>query len=171
MRDVSITALNPSSTPEVLASDLCWLMHRATQTQQAEAEAAILESGITMRKHQVLATALDNEHTQTELARLIGLDKTTMMVTVDELERDGLAERRPLPSDRRARVVAVTPPGRKLLRKADAAFTAANERVLAQLPDDERDVFLRALERLACPDCVEAREDAAAGGCAPPRVA
>jgi MarR family transcriptional regulator, transcriptional regulator for hemolysin len=155
---MSITVLNPTSPPEVLASDLCWLMHRATQNQQAEAEAAILESGVTLRKHQVLATAVGNEHTQTELARLIGLDKTTMMVTVDELERDGLAERKPLATDRRARVVAVTPAGAKLLRKADAAFAAANERILAQLPDDERTVFLRALERLACPGCVEARE-------------
>jgi DNA-binding MarR family transcriptional regulator len=155
---MSITVPNPTSPPEVLASDLCWLMHRATQNQQAEAEAAILESGITLRKHQVLATALGHAHTQTELARLIGLDKTTMMVTVDELERDGLAERKPLVTDRRARVVGVTAAGQKLLRKADAAFAAANERVLAQLPEDERAVFLRALERLACPGCVEARE-------------
>ena len=32
-------------------------------------------------------------YTQTELARLIGLDKTTMVVTVDELEAAGLAKR------------------------------------------------------------------------------
>jgi MarR family transcriptional regulator, transcriptional regulator for hemolysin len=168
---MSITVPNPTSPPEVLASDLCWLMHRATLNQQAESEAAILESGLTLRKHQVLATALDSEHTQTELARLIGLDKTTMMVTVDELERDGLAERRALPTDRRARVVSVTTAGRKLLRKADAAFAAANERVLSCLPADEREVFLRALERLACPGCVEAREAGDTSGCAPAELA
>jgi MarR family transcriptional regulator, transcriptional regulator for hemolysin len=163
---MSTTVPNPTSPPEVLASDLCWLMYRASLNQQAEAEAAILETGLTLRKHQVLATALDHEHTQTALARIIGLDKTTMMVTVDELERDGLAERRPLPSDRRARIVAVTPAGRKLLRRADAAFAAANERVLAQLPEDEREVFLRALVRLACPGCLEAEAaDLRAGGC------
>jgi MarR family transcriptional regulator, transcriptional regulator for hemolysin len=156
-----------TAPPEALASDLCWLMYRANMNQKAESEAAIIETGLTMRKHQVLATALDADHTQTELARVIGLDKTTMMVTLDELERDGLAERRPLPTDRRARVVAVTVAGRKLLRKADAAFAAANERVLACLPADERDVFLRALERLACPGCVEAREAGDTSGCAP----
>jgi MarR family transcriptional regulator for hemolysin len=160
---MSITVANPASPPEVLASDLCWLMHRANINQQAETEAAALETGLTLRKHQVLATALGNEHTQTELARIVGLDKTTMMVTVDELERDGFAERKPLATDRRARVVAVTSAGRKLLRRADAAFAAANERILAQLPDEERTVFLRALERLACPGCVEARETSAVG--------
>jgi DNA-binding MarR family transcriptional regulator len=140
-------------------------MNRASINQRAESEAAILESGLTLRKHQVLATALGKEHTQTELARIIGLDKTTMMVALDELERDGLAERKPLATDRRARVVAVTASGRKLLRKADAAFTAANARVLGRLPEDERVIFLRALERLACPGCVEARE--AGGDCRP----
>ena len=156
-----------SAPPEVLSSDLCWLLGRANHNQKAESEAAITETGLTLRQHQVLATALDAEHTQTELARVIGLDKTTMMVALDELERDGLAERRPLPTDRRARVVAVTAAGRKLLRKADAAFAAANERVLSLLPEDERAVFLRALERLACPGCVEAREAGSADDCDP----
>ena len=40
------------------------------------------------------------------------------------------AERRPLPSDRRARLVAVTAEGRKLLRKAEIRpFVEANDRV------------------------------------------
>ncbi|MEK8105286.1 MarR family winged helix-turn-helix transcriptional regulator [Micromonospora sp. M12] len=41
------------------------------------------------------------------------MDKTTMVVTLDQLERAGLAERRPVPTDRRARLVAVTPAGRR----------------------------------------------------------
>ena len=93
-------------------------------------------TGLTTRQHQVLTAALGAEHTQTQLANILGLDKTTMMVTLDELEREGLAERRPLPSDRRARIVAVTAEGRKLLRKADKAFVEANERVLSRLPED-----------------------------------
>ena len=64
------------------------------------------------------------------------------------------------PTDRRARIVAVTAEGRKLLRKADRAFVEANERVLSRLPENERTVFLQALERLACPGCVESRESA-----------
>ena len=42
---------------------------------------------------------------------MVGLDKTTMVVTLDELEAAGLAERRPSPTDRRARVIAVTKAG------------------------------------------------------------
>jgi MarR family transcriptional regulator for hemolysin len=143
--------IESSAPPEVLASDLCWLLTRASQLQRSGFEEALTTTDLTPRKHQVLATASDGRHTQTELARIVGLDKTTMMVTLDELERTGLAERRPLPGDRRARIVAVTAAGTRALRHADAAFAAANERVLSVLAEDERRVFLSALARLACP--------------------
>jgi MarR family transcriptional regulator for hemolysin len=152
----------PITPPEALASNVCWLLSRANWLQKAEIETALMSTGLTTRQHQVLTAALDAEHTQTQLANILGLDKTTMMVTLDELEREGLAQRRPVPSDRRARLVAVTADGRKLLRKADKAFGEANERVLLRLPEAERSVFLQALERLACPGCVESREEAVA---------
>jgi DNA-binding MarR family transcriptional regulator len=146
--------------PEGLVSNVCWLLSRANWLQKAEIEAALETAGLSTRQHQVLTAALNAEHTQTRLANILGLDKTTMMVALDELEREGLAERRSLPSDRRARIVAVTAEGRKLLRKADKAFVEANDRVLSRLPENERTVFLQALERLACPGCVESREGA-----------
>jgi MarR family transcriptional regulator for hemolysin len=148
----------PITPPEALASNVCWLLSRANWLQKAEIEAALASTGLTSRQHQVLTAALGGEQTQTQLANILGLDKTTMMVTLDELEREGLAQRRPAPSDRRARLVAVTAEGRKRLRRADRAFLQANERVLERLPEAERTVFLTALERLACPGCVEARE-------------
>lgn len=153
--------IDQTAPPEALASDLCWLLSRANQLLNAQFEIALHESGITPRKHHVLATALDAEHTQTELARIVGLDKTTMMVTLDELERDGLAERRPLPSDRRARVVAVTPAGERALRDADAALQAVRNDVLSVLPESERQGFLQSLGRLACPYGVAPAD----GGC------
>lgn len=154
----------PIAPPEALASNVCWLLSRANWLQKAEIEAALMSTGLTVRQHQVLTAATEADKTQTQLANLLGLDKTTMMVTLDELEREGLTERRPLPSDRRARLVAVTAEGRKLLRRADKAFLEANDRVLSRLPETERSVFLQALERLACPGCVELREEAAGDG-------
>ena len=57
------------------------------------------------------------EKTQGALAAEAALDKTTMVVTVDELERAGLAERRPSTTDRRVRIIAVTPEGERLVRR------------------------------------------------------
>jgi MarR family transcriptional regulator for hemolysin len=136
--------------PEELAGDLCWLLARASALLNAESTAALRELGITPRQHYVLVTARSGQSTQTDLARTVGLDKTTLMVTLDELERIGLAERRPLPSDRRVRLVAVTPAGERVLEQADTALERSRVGVLSLLPDDERPVFLSALARLAC---------------------
>src|SRR3977135_3116777 len=94
--------------PAPLASDLCWLLSRASHALMTELTAALEQSGISPREHSVLVTAMTGSYTQTELARMIGLDKTTRVVTVDELEAAGLAERQPSKTDRRARVIGVT---------------------------------------------------------------
>src|SRR5436305_11951542 len=139
-----------TSTPPPLASDLCWLLGRVSHALNTEMTSALESSGISPRDHSVLATAMTGDYTQTELARLIGLDKTTMVVTVDELEAAGLAERRPAPGDRRARVIKVTPAGEQKVREAEAILGRERDDVLGSLPADERDAFLRALGRLAC---------------------
>jgi len=132
-----------------LTSDLCWLLARASHALTTESTAALEELGISPRGHAVLSTAMTGEHTQTEIARLVGLDKTTMVVTVDELEAAGLAERRPSSTDRRARVIAVTPAGEQHVREADKVLDRVREDVLSALPPEDRDVFLRALGTLA----------------------
>jgi MarR family transcriptional regulator for hemolysin len=147
------TAVNDPVTfpapPRALASDLCWLLSRISHALMTEQTAALEDSGISPREHAVLATAMCGEQTQTDLARAIGLDKTTMVVTVDELEAAGLAERRPAPGDRRARVIKVTKAGERKVGEAEAVLDRVREDILASLPNDERDAFLRALGRLA----------------------
>ena len=136
--------------PPPLTSDLCWLLSRASHALTTELTAALEGLGISPRAHSVLVTAMTGEHTQSEIARMVGLDKTTMVVTVDELEAAGLAERRPSSSDRRARVIAVTEAGERMAREANKVLDRVREDVLSTLPAGDRDVFLRALGTLAC---------------------
>jgi DNA-binding MarR family transcriptional regulator len=122
---MSATAQAPrtSETPEALASDLCWLLSRASHALTTECTQALEGSGISPRDHSVLATATTGAHTQIELARLVGLDKTTMVVTVDALEAAALAE---------------------------AVLDRVRDDVLAVLDPAERKVFLSGLSQLAC---------------------
>jgi DNA-binding MarR family transcriptional regulator len=143
-------ATDAPEAPPPLASDLCWLLSRASHNLTTELTAALEDVGITPRAHEVLSTALTGELTQTDIARAVGLDKTTMVVTVDELEAAGLAERRPSSTDRRARVIAVTEAGRRKVKQADKVLDRVREDVLGVLGVDERHVFLDALARLAC---------------------
>lgn len=86
---------------------------------------------------------------QAMLAQAIGADKTRIIDTLDDLQERGLIRREPDPADRRARLLALTPAGRRLRDQARRAIRREEERVLTSLPDDERAVFLRALRRLA----------------------
>jgi DNA-binding MarR family transcriptional regulator len=144
--------LVPADAPldggQPLSTDLCWLLSRASYTLTTELTAAFEGLGLSPRANCVLAAAMSGEHTQSEIARAVGLDKTTMVVTLDELEAAGLAERRPSPTDRRARVIAVTKAGERKVREAEAIAERVRDDVLSALPEDEREVFLRALMRL-----------------------
>ena len=93
-----------------------------------ELAAAFEPLGVSARGYHVLRAALEGEHTQTELADTVGLDKTTMVVVIDELERAGLAERRLAPHDRRARMIAVTAAGKRKVAEADKVKGASRPR-------------------------------------------
>ena len=121
----------------------------------------------------MLATARTGEYTQKELAERIGLDKTTMVVTVDELEEKGLAERRPSSTDRRARVISVTKAGERTVAQGQRIIDRIQGDVLETLPSRERKVFLEALgslvkDRLAQPAPTPRRCAAASPGTSAP---
>jgi DNA-binding MarR family transcriptional regulator len=141
--------------------DLAFLLAQAAHSLQTELTARLEHLGLTPRAQCVLMKALEGEQSQIRLAERCGLDKTTMVVTVDELEKAGLAERRPSPTDRRARIVAVTDAGKALAEEGDALVQGIYADVLGSLPEHERTVFASALmrlvnERLAHPpECVK----------------
>jgi MarR family transcriptional regulator, transcriptional regulator for hemolysin len=131
-----------------LGANLGWLLAQASHALKTELTAGLEELGISPRAHHVLKTALGGEYTQTELARMVGLDKTTMVVTLDELEAAGLAERRLSVTDRRARVVAVTAAGAAKVRQAEAIAARIQADVLDTLPAGERRALMAGLARL-----------------------
>lgn len=131
------------------APDLMMLMHVASHTLETEMTARLSTIGVTPRANCVLSQAMRQERTQTELAEVCKLDKTTMVVTLDALEKAGLAERRLSSTDRRARIIAVTPAGAELVAQAERVIAGIYQEVLASLPSDERDGFVAGLTRLA----------------------
>jgi DNA-binding MarR family transcriptional regulator len=71
-------------------------------------------------RHAAVLAYLDEDGIRaTELARLTGLHKQVVGRLVDELEQLGYVERRPDPSDRRAKLVVPTKRGLEQMRVAD----------------------------------------------------
>ncbi|MDQ0368633.1 MarR family winged helix-turn-helix transcriptional regulator [Catenuloplanes indicus] len=128
--------------------DVSFLLNHAAHVLRTRMAAALAEAGLTARMHCVLTHAMGGERTQAELAEIGDMDKTTMVVTVDALERAGLAERRPSARDRRARIISVTDAGAELAVRSQRIADQVHADVLAALPPDEREVFLRAMKRL-----------------------
>src|SRR4051812_34958762 len=149
---LSVDVAPPPSapTPDALSDNLCWLLSRASHALTTELTAAMEDLDVSPRAQHVLSTAMTGDYTQTELVKLVGLDKTTMVVTLDELEAKGLAERRPSSTDRRAHVITVTKAGRRKVRQGEEIAARVRADVLSVLPDEEREIFLASLTKLVC---------------------
>lgn len=130
--------------------DLSGLLDHTSHVLSTRMAAAFAESGlaITPRGFCVLLHAMEEERTQIQLAEIADLDKTTMVVTVDELERLGLAERRPSSTDRRARIISVTPAGEQAVARGVTIVDQVHQDVLDALPGKDGAILLRALTTL-----------------------
>lgn len=128
--------------------DLLFLLNQSAYAFSAQLGTAFQELGIGVREFCVLMKAAEEERTQNVVAEMAMLDKTTMVTVLDGLERAGLAERKVSATDRRARVVAVTAKGRKVLNRAYDVYDAAVEEALAGLDPSVRSAFLEALQSL-----------------------
>ncbi len=139
-----------TASPQALTANLGWLLSQASHALATELTAALEGLGLGPRGYCVLSTALSGELTQTEIAQTVGLDKTTMVVTIDDLEAKGLVKRLPSSEDRRARIIAVTKTGEKKVARAEEIVARVHEDVLSEIPARQRDAFLEALQSLAC---------------------
>jgi MarR family transcriptional regulator, transcriptional regulator for hemolysin len=142
----TLAAMSTPRTPPPV--DLSMLLNQAGYALANRLTVALADLDMSVRVYCVLAKAAEGDHTQGRLAELAWMDKTTMVVTLDEMERRGLAERRLSPEDRRVRVVAITAKGRRQLAKADAIVQGVYDDVLDGVDAVERDTFLGVLGRL-----------------------
>lgn len=75
---------------------------------------------------------------QHALCRCVGMDPSSMVATIDELERQGLVERRRDPRDRRAYALHVTDAGRETLTQGRRLAREAQQELLAPLDEGQR---------------------------------
>jgi DNA-binding MarR family transcriptional regulator len=83
--------------------------------------------------------------TQQALATRLSIDRTNLVGLLNELEAEGLIERRRSPEDRRRHIVEITPAGRETLAKAEFALAAVENEVLAALDAEQREALYRLL--------------------------
>jgi DNA-binding MarR family transcriptional regulator len=135
---------------EVLASRLGYLLKQAQQRLVLAAAPVMTQYGIDGRELAVLTVlAADYPLSQQEASERLGVDRTSMVALVDELEAKGLVERHRSPEDRRKNIVQLTDTGERCLDGAGNAREQVEREFLAPLGDKLSQQFLRALQILA----------------------
>jgi len=86
--------------------------------------------------------------TQQNLRLQLDVEQATMANTLKRMERDGLITRRAHKSDKRARLVYLTDKAREMRGGALEAAKAQNELALADLSEQERDLFVSMMRRV-----------------------
>ena len=86
--------------------------------------------------------------TQTALQRAIGVEQPTVVRTLDRMERDGLIERKPSPTDRRAFHIYLTDKGRDCEPMVKAAASELNQSLLQSVSTEEQTHIQSYLQQL-----------------------
>jgi len=140
-------AIRPSPDPPVaeFAGQLFFRLWRASHVRAADVLGTV---GLTPALFGLLNVIGARPGTiQQELGSVMGIDRTTMVALIDQLEDAGLATRRPSAKDRRAREIAITPKGRRLLQRARRMISGVDDEVLAGLTAQEREDLLTLLRQ------------------------
>jgi len=142
---------SPESSPgSRLHEDLHWLFARLKQGLAGAEAVAVRKHGMNLWGYTVLMAVVEAPaRTQLALAQAVSVDKSKLVVILDELESAGLVLRRPDPVDRRARIIEVTPQGSLALKAARDDIKAIEDRLLTDLDAPARAALRSALRHLA----------------------
>lgn len=133
----------PASPPVSETVDLGWLLLRASESIGAEIRTMAEAVGIPDHRHWLVLSFIADKapQTQLELARTVGIDKTTLMSILDRLERDGFVVRSFSASDRRVRIPQLTDSGRNACELIRTRRDEIVSRRLANVPGVEQERF------------------------------
>jgi MarR family transcriptional regulator, lower aerobic nicotinate degradation pathway regulator len=128
------------------------LLRRAHWHAAAVMSEALRPLGIELRHFAVLIVLVNRGPTeQRDLVEATGSDKAGIMRVVDDLERKGLAVRKPVPGDRRVRAVEITPKGLELFDAAHVAAQPLAQSLVASLGPGEPEQLTDLLTRFTSP--------------------
>ncbi|NQX26678.1 MarR family transcriptional regulator [Microbacteriaceae bacterium VKM Ac-2854] len=128
---------------------LGYLLKHAHGRFTTQADAALAPFGIDSKDFGALRILAHREPTsQLEVARALGVDRTSMVALLDVLERKGIVARRPDPADRRRNVVELTEEGAVAFAGAERAYAETEAAFLSVLGASATEQFYRALRSL-----------------------
>ncbi len=127
----------------------CFNLRRAARLVTQRFDRAFREAGITANQFSILMASYDQKDILlTRMAKILGMERTTLSRNLSLLERRGVVSIEP-GGDRRERRIAITKKGIELLEKALPFWQQAQEEVMESVGSEEWEGMLTRLHRVA----------------------
>lgn len=140
--------MQPPSDVRV-ADSLSFLINKLAQLAGRGMSEALAPLGISPRESGILAAIHQfGPMSQQRIGELLRIDRTTMVLSVDNLAELGLAERTLHPTDRRVFLIALTDLGAQAVPDAQRRLEAFERALLQPLSEDEQVALRDALYRI-----------------------
>jgi MarR family transcriptional regulator, lower aerobic nicotinate degradation pathway regulator len=125
---------------------LCWVSNLGSQFFEATLAPLHLRPG-----QLGILSLIENEGAmvQARLSEKLRIDKATMVSLLNDLQQQGLIERRPHVNDRRAFEIHLLDRGHQRIREAEQVCLIASQRFFGTLSPDEQKLLHQLLARLA----------------------
>jgi len=124
------------------------LLTIATRRAQELARRRLSPLGLSVQLCGVLNRLAVGPISQHDLGDQLGIDRTTMVELIDDLEKQGAVARHRNPADRRSYALGLTTKGKALQKKAARAFDDVTDEVFAALKPAERKALGEMLRRV-----------------------
>lgn len=99
--------------------------------------------------HAVVEIGRGSQVSLNELAELLGLDKSTMSRTINNLVEDDLVIREIHPEDRRYITIELTDKGKEVFKSIERSMELYYKSIFKSIPEDKREQVLESLQFLA----------------------
>jgi DNA-binding MarR family transcriptional regulator len=124
-------------------------LKRAYIVVQEDFREAVGKDGLSARVFSALSLTVNYPNvTQSELARMMGIERSGLVAIVDDLEDRKYLQRAQVPGDRRVQALVPTDLGRKAYRDAIATVRAHEDTLLSNLSTSEKDTLLELLKKI-----------------------
>lgn len=138
-------ALDASDLEELIGYNL----KRAYVIVRTDFRKTLGEDGMSARVFSALSLCVHYPNiTQSELARMMGIERSGLVAIVDELEAKSYLRRVQVPTDRRVQALVPTKAGYAAYREAVAAVRAHEDALFQDMTDAEKQTLLALLKKI-----------------------
>ncbi|SMX30640.1 MarR family winged helix-turn-helix transcriptional regulator [Actibacterium lipolyticum] len=150
---MAISASKPATAPQIddttLRGFIGYTMKRAYMVVRNDMHRVLAEHDLRVTTFSALCIIAENSDlTQTQLAGALKIERSSVVVVVDELEGRELISRNRVEGDRRTYALRITLKGRRLFERIVEEAKQHENALLSDLSDAERETLFGLLKRV-----------------------